>query len=177
MAGSEICTRYAIKLSKWPRKQFWYFCNKPRALFEHKTQTQHYYKAISNQRWSVGAQAGSAGAMLVVWQVSRWPDLSELWEMTFLMSGVGQLGLGLGAALETSWENVVKHDPPPSTAPVTRSARRGLPQGHNRLLCASGSNMLRCLVQSKCKCKEKWALKLWCVLCGISLIIYFLSIL
>ena len=39
MAGSEICTRYAIKLSKWPRKQFWYFCNKSRPLYEHKTQT------------------------------------------------------------------------------------------------------------------------------------------
>ena len=115
---------------------------------KHK-QTQDYYLAISNQRWLWEPRPGPGSAMLVVWQVSRWP------EMTFLMSGVGQPGLGLGAALETSWENVVKHDPPPSTAPVTRSARRGLPQGHNRLLCASGSNMLRCLVQSKCNSRSE----------------------
>ena len=116
---------------------------------KHK-QTQDYYLAISNQRWLWEPRPGPGSAMLVVWQVSRWPDLSELWEMTFLMSGVGQLGLGLGAALETSWENVVKHDPPPSTATASSCYQVSEEGVTSRLQRASGSNMLRCLVQSKC---------------------------
>ena len=122
---------------------------------KHK-QTQAYYLAISNQRWLWEPRPGQLELCLLFDKSPAGP--SELWEMTFLMSGVGQPGLGLGQLwkhLEKMLSNMILHPPQPLLRPVTRSARRGLPQGHNRLLRASGSNMLRCLVQSKCNSRSE----------------------
>ena len=136
---------------------------------KHK-QTQHYYLAISNQRWLREPRPGPGSAMLVVWQVSRWPE----WVVRDDISNVRCRAAGAGAG--GSFGNILRKccQTWSSTlhCSVLLPGQRG--GGYLKVTTCKWKQYPQML---SAKCKQKWGLKVWCVLCGIWLIIYFLFIL